>query len=594
MKNTDLFSCIGLWGAATLFCLPFLYPNHTLPIPAFYHEWLAATVGIFLLITLMGRAAWKAASLPTIAALPLALLGLIAIQNFLGLILHPDQALLASLYLILCVLLMLTTRSLVDIYGLRRVVTLLAIAMLIGALLNTLAAILQHWEIHTPLDPFIAMGDGSYIFGNLAQANHFADQQALALASAFFLFIKVPRYRPLWALFGIGVLIGLALSGSRTAWLYLLTLLTLAYLLYRHQRTISSRQLLGMAAVAIPAFFLIQFGLHGLGIATPTDRLLAKFSAGTSLSVRLDMWDHAARLFIQNPLLGVGYQNFAWANFLFTANSAQTIYPEGIVREQIVFHHVHNLPLQLLAEFGIGAGIALLAAGYWLIHSIRIGLDLERWWIWSLLSVMIIHSMLELPLWYLHFLAPFAVLAAMADAKPLPLRMRPGLGRFLGIVAILAGIVIAGVLLTTYRLVEKAFTYNSQQLSATELVEISTILNQARSTGIFVPQIEIYMSSIPFEDFAPERGHSILELNTRAMQKMPTYSLIYRQIVLLAHNHEEERASQLLAMTSKAYPYVMSDFARALNTLASTMPQAKTLATQASLLASSSPTSTAR
>jgi hypothetical protein len=207
---------------------------------------------------------------------------------------------------------------------------------------------------------------------------------------------------------------------------------------------------------------------------------------------------------------------------------------------------------------------------------------------------MIIHSMLELPLWYLHFLAPFAVLAAMADAKPLPLRMRPGLGRFLGIVAILAGIAIAGVLLTTYRLVEKAFTYNSQQLSATELVEISTILNQARSTGIFVPQIEIYMSSIPFEDFAPERGHSILELNTRAMQKMPTYSLIYRQIVLLAHNHEEERASQLLAMTSKAYPYVMSDFARALNTLASTMPQAKTLATQASLLASSSPTSTAR
>jgi hypothetical protein len=459
-----------------------------------------------------------------------------------------------------------------------------------GGLLNTLAAVLQHWEIHTPLDPLIARDDSGYIFGNLAQANHFADQQALALASLFYLSTKSPANRPIWALFGVALLIGLALSGSRTAWLYLFALVAMAYLLHRRQPGETGRRLLLVTTLAIPAFLLIQLGLHWLGVATPTDRLLSKLSAGTSLSVRLDMWEQAIRLFLQQPLTGVGFQNFAWANFLLNARDASTIYPEYLVREQIVFHNVHNLPLQLLAEFGLGAGVLLLALGYWVFRALRQTFDLERWWVWSLLAIIGIHSMLELPLWYLHFLAPFAVLLALADNHTLPLPLRPAVGRSLATLITLTGIFLLGLLFSAYSTVEDAYTYNPQRLDANSLPKVSASLSQARATGFFVPQIEIYMANMAFADTAPARKRAQLELGARAMQKMPTYSLIYRQIVLLIENGEYAEAERLLHMTARTYPYVMPDFAAALGLFAQTVPEAGKLARQASSFAIQPPT----
>jgi len=143
-------------------------------------ECAARCAGVGLLVS---RDYWQQPEIPRIAQLPAALIAVIILQLGLGKVAYFDQALLYTMYLLFAALLMLLGARLRDCFGMDKLALALAIFLLIGAELNALIGVLQHYRWHTPLDTVVVLKVSSSVFGNLAQPNHFANYIALGLIS---------------------------------------------------------------------------------------------------------------------------------------------------------------------------------------------------------------------------------------------------------------------------------------------------------------------------------------------------------------------------------------------------------------------------
>lgn len=97
------------------------------------------------------------------------------------------------------------------------------------------------------------------------------------------------------------------------------------------------------------------------------------------------------------------------------------------VQESVLFTHSHNSLLNLLAETGLlGAGI-VVAGLLWIYAALL--------WRWrdpvvlaatAMVTVSLLHSLVEYPLWYYHLFGPFALMLVFLrdDGVQLPLPLR--------------------------------------------------------------------------------------------------------------------------------------------------------------------------
>jgi O-antigen ligase len=122
----------------------------------------------------------------------------------------------------------------------------LAACLLVGAELNALAGVLQHYRWHTFLDPVVTVKVTQQVFGNIAQPNHYANYIALGLCSLGLLHTRFGWRAGLTALLATPMLFVLVLSGSRSAWLYLSFILLLAWLWQRWEIEVAHREMTGL------------------------------------------------------------------------------------------------------------------------------------------------------------------------------------------------------------------------------------------------------------------------------------------------------------------------------------------------------------
>ena len=204
-----------------MWVLPFLYYQHAYPITTFYQEWGAALLGLCALPLLLTARYWQAPEVPRIVMLPIGLMLVLMIQFFVGRVTHFDHLMMMSLYFLFSALLMMLGQRLRVELGLPTLVIVLAVFLLIGAELNTLAGILQHYRWNTFLNPVITVKTSSAIYGNTAQPNHYANYIALGLISLGLLYVRLSMRAWQAALLAAPMLFVMVLSGSRSSWLYL-------------------------------------------------------------------------------------------------------------------------------------------------------------------------------------------------------------------------------------------------------------------------------------------------------------------------------------------------------------------------------------
>lgn len=553
-----------------LFCLPFLYPRHTPPFPSFYNEWLAALFALGLLALLVAKPVAARLELPRIALFPLGMLLVLSAQFALGDSAYPSQVFVALVYVASALLLMLAVRTLAQTTNPEALLTLLAWATLIGGLANALAGVLQYWELRSFLDPLIVAKVTPAAYGNLAQANHFANHMALAVTAL--LYLSAQRKLPLWlaAGFGLALLLGLSLSGSRTAWLYLAALFALAVLFRMRSDTTAARLFILSTVASLLAFLLMQLALPHM--APKAVVAMERLASQDLLNVRWDLWSSALRIFAENPWSGAGYHRFAWSHFLQHAEAGQALHDPVLSPD-----FVHNLPLQLLAEFGLAGGLIAGFVGYWLYAQYRRIDSAERWLLMGMITVLVIHSLLEYPLNYMYFLAPAAVLLALSDDRPITLAVPVNLSRLFMVVMLILGLSLLSIEFVSYQALENAYL----RIGKTGRIDSSQdaqLLMQARQFGpFFEPEVDNIFNALRIEAKRPDKWKTLLAVSTRSIGHKMTASRLYRHILLLALNEDAESASRYLDMATKVYPSYRGHFEIQLARLRQELPEHKGL-----------------
>ena len=558
-------------GCVALLCsVPFLMSHHEYPLPTFYQEWLAIALGMLAVASMLLVNARAGLLIPHSGLWLLGFAAVLGLQVALDRVAYYEQSMMGILYVLWAVMLLWLGSELRRSFSLERVCEVLAFALLVGGMLNALFGVLQYFfDVHA-LPRAISALQGQHAFGNINQGNLFANLLALALASLVFL---VSRGRLYWV-FSIAacllLLLGMSLSGSRSAWLYLGWLMVLAIVWARlsPDRQVKRLQfwIAGLIALSVGVeLFVHQSGLF-VGVAgapdTISSRLVSQsiYADNAAPSVRWLMWRQAWLMFVNAPVLGVGFGEYAWHYFLQV-----DLFAADVISGQS--RHAHNMLLQLLAETGLlGAACVVLAVGTWAWRSRTRDFKPANWWLLALLGIEGIHSMLEFPLWYAHFLGPTAVWMGLAEKGGFQSALGAKL-RAIVVVMLVMGALILGATLQNYRQFENWFQ-NYLRIQRDDLASFlgyQEMLFKMDRALLLRPNIDLAMTGAIF----PDRNNLAdkLAFSGTALRFAPIWPVAYKHVLLLALNGETEMAKAYLRRALLMYPSHAGDFLNALISL---------------------------
>ncbi|HEX7250697.1 MAG TPA: Wzy polymerase domain-containing protein [Burkholderiales bacterium] len=495
------------------------------------------------------------------AALPAPALWLTAFALFLGLraatgaLAYPQVSLLAALYVLYAVLMIQLGAQLAATHGVERVASVLAVFLLVGALANAAAGVIQFYGRPALLEDFIAELRGRRAYGNIAQVNLYANYLALGAASLLFLWSR-GRLRIAPAAVALGLIaIASALSGSRSALLYALWFAALAPIAARVPERIEARRLkqgslaaaavIAVAHLAVPWLnTMLQIG-RGAGVV---ERFAGP--APEEGEPRLAIFASALRVFAEAPLAGAGMGEFAGAAFALGLDPSLT-------RIAQVWTSPHNLPLQLLAEVGaIGAILALGALGAWglqLVRRYRADPGPGLWWAAAAAGIGLLHSLIEFPLWSAHFLG---VTALLVGATAAPAMRSPAAARWArgGACVAIAAIAFAlAVLLRDYVQLDTArVTGTAPTLAPATQVQRDAATMRALRGGLLGPQAELWiLLGAPLDR---SELSDKLAMSERLARVWPANAVVVRRAVFLALDGKSQEALVLLAGALRTFP----------------------------------------
>jgi len=282
------------------------------------------------------------------------------------------------------------------------------IGMVVAGVLSSLVGLVQVFAPTWADGEFISR---SYIagraVGNMRQPNHLSSLLLWAIVAVVWL--GEARVLRRWGstLLAVLFIFVVVLTASRTGALSLLLLCAWGALDKRLSRP--ARWLLCLSPLIGLAFW------YGTGVwADHTHHVFGgetRFSGkGDVSSSRFGIWSNTLALIRMHPWAGVGFGEF---NFAWTL----TPFPG---RPVAFFDHTHNLVLQFVVELGIPIGLLVLGLlMYALVGAFRNalrpvtadaepGAALLRPAAFAMVLLILVHSLLEYPLWYAYYLLPAA------------------------------------------------------------------------------------------------------------------------------------------------------------------------------------------
>ncbi len=522
--------------AALLWSAPFLVPTAPEPVPSFDAEWLAAALG--LLAVALGVLAWPDARAhwPRIACLPLAFAVLIVAQTVAGLAGHPRLSALGCLYLFWAAGLAWLGATVRERPDGARVLDGIALAIVVGACLNSVAAMIQLHGVPAPLRDIVLPMDDMRPGGNLGQPNHLALHCLLGLASLGFLLVRHGRGR-LLAVPAAVIAVGVGLSGSRAGLLALGCLVLFAWRWSRRLEADAARRLHRGVALVAAVVVVASVAIPAL---TSGDPLRVGAAAGGE--ERPTLWRGAGAMFVEAPLTGIGFGRFA-GRFFELAPDLPPPHP-GVMTT-----HAHQLPLHVAAEFGI-PGLVVLVAGllFWW-RGARRPTDPVSAWACAVALVAGVQSLFEYPLWFAYLLGPVAFALGAAEGPRLEFA-----GRRVATLVFAAAVVTGAVLLSSLWRDFGFLRAPRAALAASGDAGLRDRLDSMRRESLLAPYVEVGMHRAlpPGAAQLPAK----LAFSRQVMRFAPLSDVAWRHAGLLAaagpDHAMEAAAAQRRARTS--YP----------------------------------------
>ncbi len=403
--------------------LPLLTYFREMPLADFYGEWSSALCMALAATMLWPQLSRRSQVSGSLLLLPISIVLLIAVQFILGRYEFKMDWLLPIGYLWMLLLAILLGQHFRAAGQETEVADRLAFAIIMVAIFNAFAQVAQVTGFDASLQPFVILVSDRPVctfFGNTGQSNQTATIAWLAVAGVLYLAGKGRVRVPFAASLAFVLMLSAALTASRMAWLicfFVAFMVAASRLTLGPQSAIQNRL---ASALTLPLGFLLAtlliaeaLQLLEVPCATAAGRLADARDGG--VLIRLELWRQAIMVWLTHPWIGGGAGSFFGA--------AYRLQPLGA--HEPLDSYAHSLPMQLLAEFGlIGLGVVALLLFLSLYPAIR------RWsqlssvdgLMFSWIGVLGIHSMLEFPLWYVHFLMFFGLalgLLVRSDANGL-------------------------------------------------------------------------------------------------------------------------------------------------------------------------------
>ncbi|WP_074579031.1 Wzy polymerase domain-containing protein [Polaromonas sp. JS666] len=277
-------------------------------------------------------------------------------------------------------------------------------AWLLAGLVSSLIGLLQYFGAAAALGTWVSQTPApGEAFANLRQRNQFASLTNIALAALVWVAGRRDAAGPVrWLPYlGAGLLAaGNAASSSRVGLLGLAVLCALAGLwgVWRQPRV------LRLLLTAVLAYAVATLALPWLlGLDPAAHGMLARLRGGElACASRKILWSNVLELILQKPWLGWGWGELDYAHYA-------TLYAGPRFCE--ILDNAHNLPLHLAVELGIPMALLACGIGGWWVLRRRPWreADAARQLAWSVLAVILLHSLLEYPLWYGPFQIAFGL-----------------------------------------------------------------------------------------------------------------------------------------------------------------------------------------
>jgi O-antigen ligase len=527
------------WPGFLLLLASWLQPLHLLPWVSWHSEVLAfAAISWFFAVELMEQKKQRCHFFvwPTAAFLPLVMVLLVWIQFGLGLIHFFGDALVICFYLAMCSVAIAVggawgARSLSE--GInpntQSLVYQLAIALSACAVLSVFLALAQAFDVWNLVDWIVRLPGFRRPGANVGQPNHFATLQLMGVASVGLLFeSRRVGYALANVLLALLVL-GLAMSESRTG---LLSAVVLTAWWVFKRRVVPFR----FTAAPIIAGWI---GLLFLLWAWPKFITHCYFVSGgasldTSAGSRLLVWAQLLEAAMQHPWLGWGFREISKAH-----NAILDHY-----QHSEPFTYAHNLVLDLVVGLGFPIAVALLGfLANWFWHRLRSTTSLVPWYCIALVVPVVVHSMLEYPFSYAYFLIPVMLVVGVLEAHLAPSRIYRWRLSFTAMSALLLLLFLAWSV-TEYVRIEEDF-----RVARFDALHIGkTPIEYERPTTYLLTQLDTMVTATRI---VPSSGMNIseIELLRSAAMRFPWTAIQNRYALALALNgNREEAVRQLKVM----------------------------------------------
>ena len=301
----------------------------------------------------------------------------------------------------------------------------LARGLFAAGVVSAVLGLLQYYGLADALVPWTTAPAHGQAYGNLRQRNQFATLMSMALVAALWLHGAAGSAQARAALVAgaLLLLVGAAASTSRTGLLQLLSVVGVAaFLAWRERRPAVDLPPAGagshgmqasprrfrlpppLALLAlIPLYFAMGWLLPQLTGGAAVEGMLQRLREGAPMGhSRMILWGNVLTLIAERPWTGWGWGELSFAHYI-------TLYPGPRFVE--ILDNAHNLPLHLAVELGVPAALLICGVFVALVCRARpwAERDPQRWMVWGVLGVIVLHSLLEYPLWYGPFQLVFAL-----------------------------------------------------------------------------------------------------------------------------------------------------------------------------------------
>ncbi|CAJ0723449.1 hypothetical protein R38712_01997 [Ralstonia pickettii] len=506
--------------------VPFVVAPHSYPLPTFYAEFAAGICWIALAVVVLALTWRNKARLPAIALAPFALVGVLFAQLLIAPPLNPSYSLEATVFLLAAAAACGLGARCRNLPG---VLEAFAIGLVLGGLATVAVELLQLFRVQgLPIAFFsiLPAGTDRRMWGNINQPNLLASYLAFGIAASGFLAHRCRHARIPLALIAVIFLLGMSLAFSRTAWLHIVVLGTLAGAIW----TLEQRGWRRWVKACVPALvLLVTYQLCNWLVAYANIRW--HLDLPTSMGERINegvgpravLWQHAWHMFVVHPWLGGGWGDYAWNQYLQTDQLGRAV----------MATNAHNIVLDQLAKLGVLGllAVALPFLGFvWNLRKRRATPGMA--FLLGTILVMGAHSMLEFPLHYLFFLLPFAFALGYLDERSLP---APSSSMAWTLTAVLS--VGAAALMShlwgDYRAVER-LNYAPDGPAA------EWARYQQHGSTLLLPYEQLVIS-INLR-VAPDMASSLLKMGLQAAQFYPVGSTVQRYALGLAYQGKTDEA----------------------------------------------------